>query len=100
MVRHSRMCGCSATTIGEHPEIRVTSPVLTTWVAQGAGRLAGPEFPGHDRRDTGFPRRIQHGRDRMLASMSESGLQTEPLNGSDLGMNELPTGTVSLLLAD
>jgi predicted ATPase/class 3 adenylate cyclase/DNA-binding CsgD family transcriptional regulator len=32
--------------------------------------------------------------------MSESGLQTEPLNGSDLGMNELPTGTVSLLLAD
>lgn len=36
----------------------------------------------------------------MLASMSESGLRTEPLNGSDLGMNELPTGTVSLLLAD
>lgn len=36
----------------------------------------------------------------MLASMSESGLRTEPLNESDLGMNELPTGTVTLLLAD
>jgi predicted ATPase/class 3 adenylate cyclase/DNA-binding CsgD family transcriptional regulator len=32
--------------------------------------------------------------------MSESGLRTEPLNWSDLGMNELPTGTVTLLLAD
>ena len=36
----------------------------------------------------------------MLASMSESGLPTETLNWSDLGMTELPTGTVSLLLAD
>jgi predicted ATPase/class 3 adenylate cyclase/DNA-binding CsgD family transcriptional regulator len=32
--------------------------------------------------------------------MSESGLRAEPLNWSDLGMNELPTGTVTLLLAD
>jgi predicted ATPase/class 3 adenylate cyclase/DNA-binding CsgD family transcriptional regulator len=36
----------------------------------------------------------------MLTNMSESGLRTEPSNGSDLGMNELPTGTVTLLLAD
>ncbi len=36
----------------------------------------------------------------MLASMSESGLPTETLNWSDLGMTELSTGTVSLLLAD
>jgi predicted ATPase/class 3 adenylate cyclase/DNA-binding CsgD family transcriptional regulator len=36
----------------------------------------------------------------MLASMSETGLRPEPLNWSDLGMNELPTGTVTLLLAD
>jgi class 3 adenylate cyclase len=36
----------------------------------------------------------------MLASMSESGLRAETLNWSDLGMTELPTGTVSLLLAD
>jgi predicted ATPase/class 3 adenylate cyclase/DNA-binding CsgD family transcriptional regulator len=36
----------------------------------------------------------------MLTNMSESGLRTEPLNWSDLGMNELPTGTVTLLLAD
>jgi predicted ATPase/class 3 adenylate cyclase len=32
--------------------------------------------------------------------MSESGLRTESSNWSDLGMNELPTGTVTLLLAD
>jgi predicted ATPase/class 3 adenylate cyclase len=32
--------------------------------------------------------------------MNESGLRTEPLNWSDPGMTELPTGTVSLLLAD
>lgn len=36
----------------------------------------------------------------MLASMSESGLRAEPLNWSDLGMSELPTGTVTLLLGD
>ncbi|MDT5189908.1 MAG: hypothetical protein QOI28_2159, partial [Mycobacterium sp.] len=36
----------------------------------------------------------------MLASMSESGLRTEPLNWNELGMHELPTGTVTLLLAD
>jgi predicted ATPase/class 3 adenylate cyclase/DNA-binding CsgD family transcriptional regulator len=36
----------------------------------------------------------------MLASMSESGLRAEPLNWSELGINELPTGTVTLLLAD
>lgn len=36
----------------------------------------------------------------MLASMSERG-DTTPLNWSDLGVNELlPTGTVTLLLAD
>jgi predicted ATPase/class 3 adenylate cyclase/DNA-binding CsgD family transcriptional regulator len=32
--------------------------------------------------------------------MSESGLRAETLNWSDLGMSELPTGTVTLLLAD
>jgi predicted ATPase/class 3 adenylate cyclase/DNA-binding CsgD family transcriptional regulator len=32
--------------------------------------------------------------------MSESGLRAEPLNWSDLGMSDLPTGTVTLLLAD
>src|SRR6185436_5844359 len=32
--------------------------------------------------------------------MSESGPRTETLNWSDVGMTELPTGTVSLLLAD
>jgi predicted ATPase/class 3 adenylate cyclase/DNA-binding CsgD family transcriptional regulator len=36
----------------------------------------------------------------MLDSMSESGLRSETLNWSDLGMSELPTGTVTLLLAD
>src|SRR5258707_4254993 len=36
----------------------------------------------------------------MLASMSESGLRAEPLNWSDLSMNALPTGTVTLMLAD
>lgn len=39
---------------------------------------------------------------RMLATMSETDrrAQTPPLNWSDLGMSELPTGTVTLLLAD
>jgi predicted ATPase/class 3 adenylate cyclase/DNA-binding CsgD family transcriptional regulator len=39
---------------------------------------------------------------RMLASMSASDPQvdTPPLNWSDLGVSELPTGTVTLLLAD
>ena len=38
----------------------------------------------------------------MLASMSATGprVETPPLNWSDLGVNELPTGTVTLLLAD
>ena len=36
---------------------------------------------------------------RMLASMSER-VETTPLNWSDLGVSELPTGTVTLLLAD
>ena len=36
---------------------------------------------------------------RMLASMSERA-ETTPLNWSDLGVSELPTGTVTLLLAD
>jgi class 3 adenylate cyclase len=36
---------------------------------------------------------------RMLASMSEPEADT-PLNWSDLGVTELPTGTVTLLLAD
>src|SRR3954469_3248258 len=36
---------------------------------------------------------------RMLASMSEPEADT-PLNWSDLGVSELPTGTVTLLLAD
>ncbi|MGK2865182.1 MAG: helix-turn-helix transcriptional regulator [Mycobacterium sp.] len=37
----------------------------------------------------------------MLASMSETEPRTEtPLNWSDLGVSELPTGTVTLLLAD
>ncbi len=37
----------------------------------------------------------------MLASMSGSDLRAEkPLNWSDLGVSELPTGTVTLLLAD
>jgi predicted ATPase/class 3 adenylate cyclase len=36
---------------------------------------------------------------RMLASMSEPDADT-PLNWSDLGVSELPTGTVTLLLAD
>ena len=35
----------------------------------------------------------------MLASMSR-GAETPPLNWSDLGVTELPTGTVTLLLAD
>ena len=35
----------------------------------------------------------------MLASMSEPEADT-PLNWSDLGVSELPTGTVTLLLAD
>ena len=35
----------------------------------------------------------------MLASMSER-VETTPLNWSDLGVSELPTGTVTLLLAD
>ncbi|MGY4653477.1 class 3 adenylate cyclase [Mycobacterium sp. URHB0021] len=34
-----------------------------------------------------------------LAGMSERA-DTTPLNWSDLGVNELPTGTVTLLLAD
>ena len=37
----------------------------------------------------------------MLASMSETDpLADTPLNWSDLGVSELPTGTVTLLLAD
>jgi class 3 adenylate cyclase len=38
----------------------------------------------------------------MLASMSASDprVDTPPLNWSDLGVSELPTGTVTLLLAD
>ena len=36
---------------------------------------------------------------RMLASMSEPEADT-PWNWSDLGVSELPTGTVTLLLAD
>ncbi len=36
----------------------------------------------------------------MLASMSEPLADTPPLNWSDLGVSELPTGTVTLLLAD
>ncbi len=41
-------------------------------------------------------------RPRMLASMSETDRRagTPPLNWSDLGVSELPTGTVTLLLAD
>ena len=35
----------------------------------------------------------------MLASMSER-VETTPVNWSDLGVSELPTGTVTLLLAD
>jgi class 3 adenylate cyclase len=35
----------------------------------------------------------------MLVSMSERA-DTPPLNWSDLGVSELPTGTVTLLLAD
>jgi len=39
---------------------------------------------------------------RMLASMSETDRRTDTplLNWSDLGVSELPTGTVTLLLAD
>ena len=37
---------------------------------------------------------------RTLASMSEPHPRTELLNWSDLGVSELPTGTVTLLLAD
>ena len=38
---------------------------------------------------------------RMLASMSETDPRADtPLNWSDLGVSELPTGTVTLLLAD
>ncbi|MDT5138394.1 MAG: hypothetical protein QOD58_2656, partial [Mycobacterium sp.] len=36
----------------------------------------------------------------MLASMSATGPRVDTLNWSDLGVNELPTGTVTLLLAD
>ncbi len=36
----------------------------------------------------------------MLASMSEPSQADTPLNWSDLGVSELPTGTVTLLLAD
>ena len=39
-------------------------------------------------------------RHRRLASMSEPDPRTELLNWSDLGVSELPTGTVTLLLAD
>src|SRR6476469_6355399 len=38
--------------------------------------------------------------DRMLASMSGPDPRAETLNWSDLGVSELPTGTVTLLLAD
>ena len=38
---------------------------------------------------------------RMLASMSGTDPRADtPLNWSDLGVSELPTGTVTLLLAD
>ena len=39
---------------------------------------------------------------RMLANMAETDRRADPppLNWSDLGVNELPTGTVTLLLAD
>ena len=37
---------------------------------------------------------------RMLASMAETDANTPPLNWSELGVSELPTGTVTLLLAD
>src|SRR5262249_49979505 len=36
----------------------------------------------------------------MLTNMSEPRADTPPLNWSDLGVSELPTGTVTLLLAD
>ena len=36
----------------------------------------------------------------MLASMSGPDARTDTLNWSDLGVSELPTGTVTLLLAD
>src|SRR5689334_10498539 len=37
---------------------------------------------------------------RMLASMSGPDARADTLNWSDLGVSELPTGTVTLLLAD
>ena len=38
---------------------------------------------------------------RMLASMTRTNPRADtPLNWSDLGVSELPTGTVTLLLAD
>lgn len=36
----------------------------------------------------------------MLANMSAIGPRVDTVNGGDLGVNELPTGTVTLLLAD
>src|SRR5882757_9173660 len=100
MVRHSRMCGRSVTIIGANSEIRVTCPVLVPGRIDTGATVGRAKFPGHCERDTGFPRRFQRRCDRMLASMSESGLRTEPLNWNELGMHELPTGTVTLLLAD
>src|SRR5882757_4009527 len=100
MVRHSRMCGRSVTIIGVNSEIRVACPVLVPGPTGPGSTVGRAKFPGHGERDTGFPRRVQRGYDCMLASMSESGLRAEPLNWSDLSMNELPTGTVTLMLAD
>ena len=37
---------------------------------------------------------------RMLASMSAPDSRVDSLNWSDLGVSELPTGTVTLLLGD
>src|SRR5882724_5450668 len=51
------------------------------------------------RPSTGFPRCFAVREHRMLASMSERA-DTPPLDWSELGVSELPTGTVTLLLAD
>src|SRR5882724_9150500 len=51
------------------------------------------------RPSTGFPRCFAVREHRMLASMSERA-DTPPLDWSELGVSELPSGTVTLLLAD
>jgi predicted ATPase/class 3 adenylate cyclase/DNA-binding CsgD family transcriptional regulator len=49
---------------------------------------------------SGFSTMFSGSAGHMLASMSGPDARTDPLNWSDLGVSELPSGTVTLLLAD